>query len=240
MVSLEFNHLVPRHFHMAKAADDAVWLQWSGARTAELWQAMALLCGVDPDSLTLKKVRSINYIEWRLELAVNKLALGALEPLINFPEEPRRSIVRFDYVRRWAQVNMIGVPIRYPAGGEPIDLRLPNGPGAAPLGEPVQQAAIQAPVAPAEVSAASTEQAEVSKARRRRAKPNGASEYMRESELLEALPFSRATLWRRVKDGEFPPPIKLGGNLNAWKRADVLKWSETAAAGPKVKPRKRS
>ena len=239
MVSLELDHLFPLHLHKGRAADDDVWQRWSGARTAELWQAMALLCAVDPESLTLKKAQSVNYISWRLELAVKELNRGVLAPLINFPEEPRRSIVRFDYVRRWAQVNMIGVPIRYPAGGEPIDLRLLNGPAAAPPSEPVQQAAIQAPVVPAEVIVAATEQAEVSKTRRQRAKPTGASEYMRESELLEALPFSRATLWRRVKEGAFPAPLKLGGNLNAWKRAEVTKWSE-AAAGSTGNQKKRS
>lgn len=188
----------------------------------------------------LKKARSVNYIEWRLELAVKELNRGFLEPIINFPEEPRRSIVRFDYVGRWARINVIGVPSRYPAGGEPIDLRLLNGPAAAPPGEPVQQQPIPAPAAQVDVNAAPTEQTEAPKARRRRAKPSGASEYMRESELLEALPFSRATLWRRIKDGEFPAPIKLGGNLNAWRRADVSKWSDSTAAGPKGKVGKRS
>lgn len=71
---------------------------------------MALLCAVDLDSLTLKKAQSGNYISWRLEPAVQELNRGFLDPLINFREEPRRSIVRFDYGRRWAQVNMIGVP----------------------------------------------------------------------------------------------------------------------------------
>lgn len=132
---------------------------------------------------------------------------------------------------------MIGAPDRYPTGGEPIDLHLLNGPTAAPPSEPVQQPAISAPVVVTEVSVAPAKNTEAPKARRRRAKPTGASEYMRESELLEALPFSRATLWRRVKDGEFPPPIKLGGNLSAWKRADVAKWSEAAEAGPKGKPK---
>ena len=66
MVSLEFNHLIPLHLHKGMAADDAVWHQWSNARTAELRQAIALLCGVDSDSLTLKEARSVNYIEWRL------------------------------------------------------------------------------------------------------------------------------------------------------------------------------
>lgn len=239
MVSLEFNHLIPLHLHKGRAADDAVWQRWSNARTAELWQAIALLCAVDPDSLTLKKARSVNYIEWRLELAVKELNRGFLEPIINFPEEPRRSIVRFDYVGRWARINVIGVPSRYPAGGEPIDLRLLNGPAAAPS-EPVQQPSIPAPAVSDEVSAAPADQTEAPKPRRRRVKPSGASEYMRESELLEALPFSRATLWRRIKDGTFPPPVKLGGNLNAWKRAEVTKWSETPQAGPEKKKGKRS
>lgn len=228
MVTLEFNHLLPLHLHKGRAADDEVWQRWSGARTAELWQAVALLCAVDPDSLTLKKARSVNYIIWRLELAVAELNHGLLDPLIRFPEEPGRSIVRFDNVRRWAQINLIGIPERYPVGGEPIDLRLLDGPAAIPPRRADQQQ--PAPAIPEREATASVEWAELPKPRRRRQKPNGASEYMRESELLEALPFSRATLWRRVKDGEFPAPIKLGGNLNAWKRAEVTKWSEAMEA----------
>lgn len=238
MVHLELNHLPGLYLHKGEAADDAVWQRWSNARTAELWQAIALLCAVDPDSLTLKRARSVNYIIWRLELAVAELNHGFLDPLIRFPEEPRRSIVRFDYVRRWAQINMIGIPERYPVGGEPIDLRLLDGPAATPPREPDQQQ--PAPASPDEVAATSVELAELPKPRRRRSKPNGASEYMRESELLEALPFSRATLWRRVKEGEFPAPIKLGGNLNAWKRAEVTKWSEEVDAGPEKKKVKRN
>jgi predicted DNA-binding transcriptional regulator AlpA len=43
-----------------------------------------------------------------------------------------------------------------------------------------------------------------------------------------------------VKEGEFPAPIKLGGNLNAWKRAEVTKWSEAVEAGLEKKKAKRS
>jgi predicted DNA-binding transcriptional regulator AlpA len=31
---------------------------------------------------------------------------------------------------------------------------------------------------------------------------------------------SRTTLWRGVKDGKFPPPIKLGPFLAKWRRGD--------------------
>ncbi|EIN00391.1 phage transcriptional regulator [Paraburkholderia hospita] len=38
------------------------------------------------------------------------------------------------------------------------------------------------------------------------------------------LPFSRATLWRRVKDGTFPRPIKLSERTTAWPTAEIRKW----------------
>ncbi|WP_084598417.1 helix-turn-helix transcriptional regulator [Paraburkholderia atlantica] len=38
------------------------------------------------------------------------------------------------------------------------------------------------------------------------------------------LPFSRATLWRRVKNGTFPAPIKLSERTTAWSTAEIRKW----------------
>jgi prophage regulatory protein len=35
---------------------------------------------------------------------------------------------------------------------------------------------------------------------------------------------SRASLWRLVRDGHFPPPARLGGNRRAWREADVTNW----------------
>ncbi len=40
------------------------------------------------------------------------------------------------------------------------------------------------------------------------------------------LPFSRATLWRRVKDGTFPQPVKLSERTTAWPTAEVRKWMD--------------
>ena len=40
------------------------------------------------------------------------------------------------------------------------------------------------------------------------------------------LPFSGATLWRRVKDGTFPKPLKLEGNITAWRVGEVRQWLE--------------
>jgi predicted DNA-binding transcriptional regulator AlpA len=39
--------------------------------------------------------------------------------------------------------------------------------------------------------------------------------YMRQSEILQILPFSAATLWRKVKIGEFPKPVKLSKRITA-------------------------
>lgn len=38
------------------------------------------------------------------------------------------------------------------------------------------------------------------------------------------LPFSRETLWRKVRSGEFPQPVKLSVRVTAWRVEDVLAW----------------
>lgn len=48
--------------------------------------------------------------------------------------------------------------------------------------------------------------------------------YYRERDLTGGVvPFSAATLWRRVREGQFPAPIKFGG-VTAWKASDVHEW----------------
>lgn len=41
---------------------------------------------------------------------------------------------------------------------------------------------------------------------------------------LAILPFSAATLWRMVKDGKFPSPIKLSARITAWRVEDIRAW----------------
>lgn len=49
--------------------------------------------------------------------------------------------------------------------------------------------------------------------------------FLRESELIsDVLPFSSSTLWRMVRAGEFPEPVRLSRNIVAWRRADVDEW----------------
>lgn len=59
------------------------------------------------------------------------------------------------------------------------------------------------------------------------------SGYVRESQLVQdrkrkdakaPLPFSAPTLWRKVKAGTFPRPLKLSKRVTAWRVGDVREW----------------
>lgn len=51
--------------------------------------------------------------------------------------------------------------------------------------------------------------------------------FIRQSQLIPSIfPFSPATLWRKVKDGTFPQPVKLGPRITAWKVEDIRDWIE--------------
>ena len=47
--------------------------------------------------------------------------------------------------------------------------------------------------------------------------------FVRQSKLLDVLPFSDATLWRRVGNGTFPKPKKLSEKVTAWRVEDVTR-----------------
>jgi len=54
------------------------------------------------------------------------------------------------------------------------------------------------------------------------------TDYIRESKLIPGMvPFSHATLWRKVKKLEFPKPYKLSERITAWKVAEVKEWLES-------------
>jgi prophage regulatory protein len=38
------------------------------------------------------------------------------------------------------------------------------------------------------------------------------------------IPASPATIWRKVKAGTFPQPVKLGERITAWRMDDIEKW----------------
>jgi prophage regulatory protein len=60
----------------------------------------------------------------------------------------------------------------------------------------------------------------------------GVERYFREKQLLESfLPFSASTLWRKVRAGTFPAPVKLGPAITAWREQDVVDWLNRQSAG---------
>jgi len=55
--------------------------------------------------------------------------------------------------------------------------------------------------------------------------------FIRESQLVQSranpnapIPFSKATLWRKVKTGGFPKLLKLSERVTAWRVGDVRAW----------------
>ncbi|WNC90513.1 AlpA family phage regulatory protein [Paraburkholderia sp. FT54] len=49
--------------------------------------------------------------------------------------------------------------------------------------------------------------------------------YVRQSQLIPAIvPFSSATLWRKVKNGTFPRPVKLSERVTAWDASAVREY----------------
>ena len=73
------------------------------------------------------------------------------------------------------------------------------------------------------------------------------SAYLRQAHLvgvvdadgIALLPFSRATLWRKVRAGTFPAPVKLSERVTAWRVGDVRTWLRQFHETPKGPRRPR-
>lgn len=51
--------------------------------------------------------------------------------------------------------------------------------------------------------------------------------YIRPKKVLELVPFSKATLWRKVADGTFVKPIKLSTRVTAFDSAAIQAWLDS-------------
>ena len=52
-----------------------------------------------------------------------------------------------------------------------------------------------------------------------------ATGYVRQKQLVPGIiPFSAATLWRKVATGKFPAPVKLSAGVTAWRVEAVRAW----------------
>jgi len=57
--------------------------------------------------------------------------------------------------------------------------------------------------------------------------PLKAGSNLRVSALAIRLGLSKSTIWRLVREGKFPKPIKLSDKVTVWKAEAVLEWLES-------------
>jgi len=51
-----------------------------------------------------------------------------------------------------------------------------------------------------------------------------ATGYVRLSDLRTIIPLSDSTIWRRVRQGTFPAPVKLSERVTAWRAESIRQW----------------
>jgi prophage regulatory protein len=55
--------------------------------------------------------------------------------------------------------------------------------------------------------------------------------YIRLNRLIPGIiPCSRTTIWRKVRAGEFPKPVKLSERITAWRASDIRQWMDDQAS----------
>lgn len=50
-------------------------------------------------------------------------------------------------------------------------------------------------------------------------------------QILAALPMGRATIYLKIKKGEFPAPVKLSERIAVWRGEDLQRWLESRIGG---------
>lgn len=54
-----------------------------------------------------------------------------------------------------------------------------------------------------------------------------ASRFLRLSEVRNRVPYSKATIYRKIEQNEFPRPYNLGARAVAWLESDIDDWIES-------------
>lgn len=54
--------------------------------------------------------------------------------------------------------------------------------------------------------------------------------FVRVAEVLKFIPWSRSTLYNKIRAGDFPQPVKLSANTTAFRAADIRKWVDDKSA----------
>ena len=61
---------------------------------------------------------------------------------------------------------------------------------------------------------------------------------IRAAEVYDRTALSRASVWRRVREGTFPKQVTLGYNRIAWVESDIDAWIEAQRGNPPAPARK--
>lgn len=48
--------------------------------------------------------------------------------------------------------------------------------------------------------------------------------FLRQAQVLQFVPISKSTLWRRVQTRTFPEPVKLSVRVTVWRVEDIRQW----------------
>jgi prophage regulatory protein len=56
--------------------------------------------------------------------------------------------------------------------------------------------------------------------------------FLRLPQVLEVFPVSKSTLWKMIREGRFPRPVKLSARTSAWLQADIDALCDRLAAAP--------
>lgn len=192
------------------------WSVWSTVGRAELWQLVALSLHLDPEGLPWrdlpadKNVASIaGLFRGRMREALHAILMMSL-PTFDLKAPEGQWVIKVSDFTRWLRNDAIQPPSMFPDGESRHH------------GPEVQAAAqLRAPPQP-QVESARSEPAD----------------FLRQSDLIpKMLPFAAATLWRKVKSGDFPAPVKISVAVTAWRRDEVEAWlamkSQPAAAAKK-------
>lgn len=59
--------------------------------------------------------------------------------------------------------------------------------------------------------------------------------FMRERDVLDATSLSRTILWRVMKNGQFPRPVRISPGRVGWRESAIIAWQENPAKWCPVK-----
>ena len=194
-----------------KLADDSTWRAWRRFRWVELWQAVALQLHLNPETVTWQSLGIRQATGASVGQLFGERIRLAIQHAVHesLPTIEMTDELRRIKVRPWEFSTWCDeIGIPCPAEMPRTDPKATN--TSAPAGGPSPK---------------------------RRA-PATSDAFIRQADLIPALvPFSPATLWRKVKSGDFPQPIKLSKAITAWRRADYEAWRDAqGVAKPKAAP----